>query len=832
MKTEERDQTAARPRSAVGPPSFRRVAVAVAGPALIVISVLVALRGFAFAGLLTNQHPDILTFWLPRSCLIGRSLAAGHVPLWNPFEMAGTPFAADPQSGWLYLPWMALSTVLPCGAGLQAFIVVQPILAGLGLFWFLRRERLGRVAATAGGLSIAMMIAASNVAISLPFSGTLAWTPFVLVGASGFLSEVAWPRRLAWLALGAIAWGQVANAHLSHGLLLCTGLVLAYVIARSLRDHRSGERSTRMAVLLGVGFVAFLPLANLAILVPRFAWLSHSSLRGGYAALGGTLARVSGIADRPIPTGGIWSAWPLALAGTPGAYAGAAILLAIPAAFRSLRHRYLTAAFVATGVVAYLLSIGLLVGAAWFRDLVLRLPFGDVYLHNPGRLRYLIFLVGPVLGAIGLQGFLDRSPSRREAASWLGGAAALFLVVPLALGAHPQRFVVFALGLVLSVPVLLALFRGKRWAMLALPVVLAVELLGGALWSSDYRGGTVYFGLEKGGHPALSPQPLRWPNANVGRYLTPGPIADYLRAHRGDGGRYLAWIPPAAYFNKGYLFSQNPEDWPALLLGRAVLFRIDDVLGYSPVQLPRYWSYIRAVNRLPVYYNASVMQLPTLQDLRMLGVRYLVVAQGVGSPPGVTGQVVSSERSYDLEEVTGWEPRVSVVPTWLRVQDGVGALAAIRDPAFDPGMSAVVEGDPGLVASQVSASPGTATYREVGPEDVRITAHAGAPSIAVVRNAWARGWSATVDGQPAPLLLTDYFLQGVPVPAGTHEIRLTYHDPWIGRGLALSGLVWLAWLAVLVAFVVIERRRRAGASAEEVFMAAPPGSRQEPDERG
>ena len=47
------------------------------------------------------------------------------------------------------------------------------------------------------------------------------------------------------------------------------------------------------------------------------------------------------------------------------------------------------------------------------------------------------------------------------------------------------------------------------------------------------------------------------------------------------------------------------------------------------------------------------------------------------------------------------------------------------------------------------------------------------------------------------MLRTDYFLQGVPIPAGTHEIRLTYRDQMIGRGLALSALVWLRWLAAL-----------------------------------
>jgi len=492
MRTAERERRPAELEPSERRSSRRRALVsAVAGPALIVASVLIALRGFAFQDLLSNRHPDILSFWLPRSCLMGRSLAAGHVPLWNPYEMAGTPFAADAQSGWLSLPWMGLSWLLGCGTGLRAYIVLQPILAGLGLFWFLRKEELGRVAATVGGLSFAMMIAASNVAISLPFAGTLAWTPFALVGASGFFRATTW-RRVGWLALAAVAWGQVAAAHLSHGLVLCTALVVAYAIARSAHDVRVGRLAVVSAAALILAFVAFLALANLALLIPHFALAERSSLRGGYAALGGTLTRAVGVdaAGRPLRVDGVWAGWPFAFASAPGAYAGALVVLCVPASLRSRARRYLAGALLAVGAGAYVLMLSVLVGAGWFRTLALDLPFGDVYLHNPGRLRYVALLIVPALGALGLQSFLDRPPPRREAAWWLGGAIVAFVVVPVVLGARPIRYLLFAIGVAATVPVLLALFRSRPWARLALVGVLSVELLSGAVWSSVYNGGS------------------------------------------------------------------------------------------------------------------------------------------------------------------------------------------------------------------------------------------------------------------------------------------------------------------------------------------------------
>ena len=59
---------------------------------------------------------------------------------------------------------------------------------------------------------------------------------------------------------------------------------------------------------------------------------------------------------------------------------------------------------------------------------------------------------------------------------------------------------------------------------------------------------------------------------------------------------------------------------------------------------------------------------------------------------------------------------------------------------------------------------------------------------------------------PAPVLLTDYLFQGVVVPAGNHVVELTYQDPWIGRGLAVSAISWAVVLLVLTWLWVAARR--------------------------
>jgi hypothetical protein len=408
----------------------------------------------------------------------------------------------------------------------------------------------------------------------------------------------------------------------------------------------------------------------------------------------------------------------------------------------------------------------------------------------------------------------------RAMVRWFAAGFAVFLLFPLVAGANVERLAVFAVAAGAVFLTWRALARRRRWAGIAVVGVLVAELLVAATWSTTYDGGTVYFGLEGADRPALVPGPLRFPSVPMEEYLAATPLTRTIASD--PQSRYLSWIPPAAFFNKGYLFTQGERDWPALLLGRAILFGLHDALGYSPIQLPRYWSYIRATNAiangrelsrpLRVFYNAAVISEPEPEDVRLLGIRYLVVHEGQQLPPGIEGRVVARDRGYLLLDLAIAEPRVSVVPSWRQVERGEALDAALAD-GFDPAFEAIIEDPPGI-EPEAGATAGTATYTEHDPETVVIEATATAPSIVVVRNAFDPGWSATVDGEPAHVLPTDGFLQGVPVEAGDHEIVVRYTEPTIGRGLFASGLVWLGWLLAFVAAVVLGRRRRARSEPE------------------
>lgn len=775
------------------------------GPALIAGSVLFALRGFAFGSGLTNQHPDLLTFWLPRWSFLGDSVASGQIPLWNPFEMAGYRFAADPQSGWLYAPPMLLFSLFSPGSALRLFIVFNPLLAGLGLYVFLRREALGRAAASAGGLVLAMMMSTSLIAISVPFAGALAWTTVLLVAASGYRRAERWSRRLAWLALGAFAWLQVAAAHMSHGLVIATAFAMAYLAAGAIADARAGTVTARSAAGRAALFILVLPLAALPILVPHVDFLGKSSLRGGYGALGDT--GQSEVGD-PLGSNGIWAAWPLGFGAAPGAYAGAAALACVLLAARARRLRTLVVATGGLALAAYVLTSPLLVSAGWFRTLVLEIPFGDVYLHNPGRLRYVAVLALPILAAAGLHGLVDRPLSPRAAITWLGAAAFIFVVWPLLAGGDLVRFAMVAAILLVAGPLLYGVgTRRWRWASSSAVVgVLTVELLVSAVYAQSYEGGTIFTGLETGDHPSLVPQVLRYPTLDEAAYLAPTPIVKHIRA---EPGRYATWAPPAAYFEKGYLWMKSPADWPALAPTRGTLFGIPDALGYNPVQLPRYWRYIRATNELSVFYNASVLNLPSAEDVRLLGLRYLIVPTGLDPP--VDGRVVEEADLYSLWELDDAQPLATVSPVVEFVDDQRSAMGAITLGGFDPSEQAVIELPSDVFACVGDCSPpADASTRMISGSELVIRFPATDGGILTVRNAYDAGWRAEIDGRPAHTLPVDGFLQGVVLGPSARQVVLTYHDDAVMLGLSIGAAIWVTLLAAPFLALMLERRTAPG----------------------
>ena len=111
---------------------------------------------------------------------------------------------------------------------------------------------------------------------------------------------------------------------------------------------------------------------------------------------------------------------------------------------------------------------------------------------------------------------------------------------------------------------------------------------------------------------------------------------------------------------------------------------------------------------------------------------------------------------------------------------------------------------PGDTLALVSYTPNKLTYRSTS----------ATPSVGVFSEVWFPwGWKAAIDGKPAPLGRVNYVLRAMAIPAGTHEITMTFDpDSLHTTGAIAYASVSIIYLLVLLAFFV-EWRRKSGADA-------------------
>jgi hypothetical protein len=208
----------------------------------------------------------------------------------------------------------------------------------------------------------------------------------------------------------------------------------------------------------------------------------------------------------------------------------------------------------------------------------------------------------------------------------------------------------------------------------------------------------------------------------------------------------------------------------------------------------------------------------------LLAVTHLVARPDKLPRAGPTTAVLTSPSKLVLYERRGSLPRAAIVygARWFDTEDTV--LAALRAPIFDPGQEVLLLGSQMLAAGpggQRAAQAATITREE--PDLVEIAATAEQAAYLVVADAYYPGWRAEVDGQPAPVERANYAFRAVPLPPGSHTVRLIFDPPlWrLGWWIATPAAIATAVLLVLP-FWLRRAKRPARPALDRTSQPSPP----------
>ena len=740
---------------------------------------------------------DITEINYPYRAFFAEELRAGRFSRWFPGLYCGMPLYSESQAGYLH-PFKYL--LYPWLESWQAFnldTVLSIWLTGLGTYLWLRRH-VGPAGALTGGVVFGLGGFTWAHLIHTSMINALASVPFVIWGLECSWSSGRWRGAV----LGGLALAcQVFAGHLQDALLMIV-LVGLYSLYRAATERAWKARVTALAMaaaLVAVGVlisaVQWVPSKELLDRSPRAGGLPWGELVRGswHPELIPTLVVREAYGTRGRDTDWMDGFYPYHEMDT---YLGliAMGLAIVGAGGASARDRWVNFWVILIGIGAVLM----LGRFTFLFDHANQVPILGSS-REPVRLHLWVSLGVAALAAVGVERLGRPGAVSLRGALILAGvliAVSIPILVtvytPVWTGPflwkekyHLDRYrwlgrelvqatirtgLVLILGwwVVRSAARSIDPARRPRWAAL-LPLLVLADLLG-AHWVDVPTVDPQYWTKE--------PESVRHLKAD------PGLIRVFGMAEKASG-------------EPGY--ASEPVDFPA----------VRDPLGWS---LPPVWHLAASRGETPMIPRRIVLYGAATQ-------RFMVRHDLESDSHILTGRRFDAEAPYNVlpKEQVGTAsvrrnptvlPRARLVGRPSYAQDQFQAALELIRLGAQLRDRLVVE-DPSHPLATDAAVSGTARIVEDLPERVVVQSEATMPAYLVLADTFDPGWSATVDGRPAPIRPAYVAFRAVFVPRGKHTVVFTYRPAGFLPGLALTGC------GIVLGLVLGSRPRRRTAMAPD-----------------
>ncbi|MDX1412547.1 MAG: YfhO family protein [Candidatus Promineifilaceae bacterium] len=705
---------------------------------------------------------DSVSFIYPMYRFASQNLWSGTIPLWNPYQYAGTPFITDNQSGIFYPFNLLLFLMNPNFSyrAIQGLIIWHFFFAGAAMFFcarLLSRTRpVWRPAALVGSLAFMFSSLFITHIGNLNLIAVAAWLPLVFLMFHRSISADEQKGRLAWAAASGAAFGIGTLA--GHGQM--TFLLATYLVFYALFQSISRKSLRPFALLAVLGGVA---IAVSAInLFPSFEAVQYT-VRAGFNS--------DQAANYSLPWRGVlgilapdffgrgevrfWGSWSRVEYG----YVGVLTLLLASVALVK-RRTPLTYFFALSALLFLLLALG--ANTPLYPFLIRVLPWFPFQV--PARF---VLLVDFSLAALAITGANSLFNSPELSKSFFIGSGIAIIVALLILFwqyainiqevPHHQQQIILAM-------VTFAIFAGSSWLLLLAynRGVLSASLFGALaiiLLSVDLISLGRNVELELG-----SPMP---------GFAQDSPALAYLQS---DPGLHRIDIATGK--------------WQPNLPQMEQLYSIRGV--YNPLELSNYAAYIGSVG-----YRGSPLY-------NLLGTKYVI--GGKNSPPADTNIIVpvfDEDPDVTVFLNTLALPRVNVIYNAISVENQQAAFEAIHQENFDPLETIIVE--KGQDLKQVPGQPAVTLLR-YDPNALAFEVNTDKPAYFLISDIYHPHWKAAVNGREVPILPADYALRAVEIEPGSNLIEMWFAPPGWTWGLIVSAMAWIFLMIIAVAALWRNRR--------------------------
>lgn len=689
-------------------------------------------------------------------------MAAGAVPLWNPYNNGGFPFIADTQAAVFYPPRLLTMLLSQVAGGwsynaLQLEAAAHVLFYSLMMYLFLRRLTLSQAGSVYGAF-IAAIVAAYGGFVSgypmlqLALLESAIWLPLTLTG----ILEATRTRQLhlPGLSLAGFALGLSWLAGHPQTAWFLTMLVIAWLA------YRTYQQQYRLwSFVRNLGLVGIITLGVCAVtLLPGVEYLRLTARpEMGFDARG------NGFPFQDV----MQFVYPGSVSLFSPLYVGIPALILAGLAL----HRHVPTALFWAGVLIVALIHSFGAQTAWYHATYNLLP-GLRFFRGQERAAFLVANSLAILAGMGMvalaawQAHSTRPIYRRVLPGLLAVITAVTLLIVMGWFGNPDSRFGDIVGIAVFSTLILAVAVGlivqhmtqpHRLLLIALCALIVFEL-----FSVNMNAESNYESIPATQQLSLSPP------AHIQTVLDDMNTSE--QPFRVDGFRGLR-------DNYGSLYG------------------VMDIRGISPL-------FLRGAQR--IIYRDYVNN-PLAWEL--FAVQYIY------SERESFGQVVTDvimqgddqDGGFYLHRLDDPRPFALLLYDTAIVDSDDFALALLDDPRFNARETVILHEDPGISLPDSPPENSQARITEFAPESISIDINTPENAILSLSQVDYPGWYASLNGEPVTRLRAYGALTAFAIPAGEHSLRLVYDPPLYRIGSILS-LVTLAGLFIVNLAVFIRRR--------------------------
>ena len=683
----------------------------------------------------------------PWRFLAASLLKTGELPLWNPYQFAGSPLLSNLQTAVFY-PFNFFFLLLPFNLVWSFLIVLQSLLAFIFTFLFLRNLKLTSFAAVLGAVCFSF----SSFFISWLEWGTVLhvalWLPLLLLAVDRFFVS---RRRIIWT--GVLAFGLCFSFFAGHlqTFFYSFLFILAYFVYRAWQNRK--ELKGKLFLFAGSLFVFFVVTLPQSLVTLGLILSSNRGLDQDYLHQEGWFLPFKHLVTLVAPdffgnptTLNYWGDWNY---GELTVFIGTIPLFL--ALLATVFNRKKEVVFFGLGA---LVALSFALPTPWAKlPFFLNLPF--ISSAQPTRLIFLVVFCLSVLAAFGVEKLFE---NRKR----------FWLVFPI--------FLLFVClwGLVILGP---SLFTGSDWTTnlaisqrnLILPTglmivfvgLMAVSVVFRKLFEKNKFSRTILlvllFGL------------ICFDLFRFGRKFTP-----FVKE---------SWLFPMTE-TIGFLKEQKSPfrimsvDNRILPPNFATYYQLEDVSGYDPLYLKSYAQLVAAWQRgepniePPFGFNRIIT--PTNFDSRiadLLNVKYILSLNELENEKLELVFEEGQTKTYLNTEVF---ERAFMVFNFLVVESEQEAIDFLFAEERDLKTMAVLQTDENLSDKDLACDGqlvGKVEILDHQPSLVVLETESDCPGLMVLTDSYYPFWDVFVDDKQEKVYRTNYNFRGVFLPAGEHRIE-------------------------------------------------------------